>query len=53
MRALFVFVAVILVFDLIISIFKTNVSPSGFSVVLDVGRGPEFLAHGRLHESSR
>ena len=51
MRALFVFVAVILVFDLIISIFETNVSPSGFSVVLDVGRGSEFLAHGGVHES--
>ena len=53
MRALFVFVAVILVFDLIISIFETNVSPSGFSVVLDVGRGSEFFAHGGVHESSR
>lgn len=53
MRALFAFVAVILVIDLVTSIFKTNVSPSGFSVVLDVGRGSEFFAHGRLHESSR
>lgn len=53
MRALFVFVAVILVIDLVTSIFETNVSPSGFSVVLDVGRGSEFFAHGRLHESSR
>ena len=53
MRALFSFVAVILGIDLVTSIFETNVSPSGFSVVLDVGCGPEFLAYGWLHESSR
>ena len=53
MRALFVLVAVILVIGFMTSIRRTNVSSSGFRVLLDVGRSPEFLAHGGLHESSR